>query len=231
MRTMLINGILKFFILFIILAETQVDAIQKCILFVHSLRNPKNFGCIGRLYIVMFGTHLFMVCVVLLLTNFWVLNSYTLLDALNNSLSILILNALHLMGTKFFMKFIYSSNSRITNNMEYLKFDFPLQEYEQVHSVTTYPLIINLLLSAVLLLWDRQVIAWVLALGLENLCLILVLFGVASSGMMLGSAAWADWIIRVFTCRRSRIEDGEEAADEKEKREDGGRLRDDKEGD
>lgn len=123
---MVINGIFKFFILFIILAETQVDAIQKCILFVHSLQNSKNFKCLSSMYIVMFGTHLFMVCVVLLLTNFWVLNSYTLLDALNNALSILILNALHMMGTKFFIKFIYSNNAKVANSVDYLKVDIPI---------------------------------------------------------------------------------------------------------
>ena len=143
----------------------------------------------------MFGTHLFMVCVVLLLTNFWVLNSYTLLDALNNALSILILNALHMMGTKFFIKFIYSYNAKVANNVDYLKVDIPMQEFEQIHQVTFFPLIFNLIIAAILLLWDRQVIAWVISFGLGNLCLVLIVFGMMAAGMMLVMAAKAEWFI------------------------------------
>jgi len=107
---------------------------------------------------MMFCIHLFNVCIVLLLTNFWVLTSYTLLDALNNSLAVLILNALHLMGTKFFLKFLYSSNSAITNDAEYLKFEMKRSNYENLHVITTPPLILNLIMSAVFILMDKMVI-------------------------------------------------------------------------
>lgn len=100
----------------------------------------------------MFCAHLFNVCVVLFLADLWVLTSFSLLDALNNSLAILILNALHHMGTKFFLKFIYSSNGRITNDPDYLKLNVNAQRYADMHAATSGPLMVNLAISAALLL-------------------------------------------------------------------------------
>ena len=74
----------------------------------------------------MFSLHLFNVCVVFLLAKLWVLSSFTLIDTINNALAILILNSLHSMGSKFFLKFIYSGNAVITNDADYLKIDMSL---------------------------------------------------------------------------------------------------------
>ena len=149
----------------------------------------------------MFGVHLFNVCVVLLLTNLWVLNSFTLLDALNNSLSVLILNAIHLMGTKFFLKFIYSHHAKISNDMDYLKFEMKMEEFEQLHQVTTPPLLLNLVISIVLLLMDKTIIATVLSVSSLQLCLFLSGFGVMSAVMLLGMAAKADFFLKMMSCK------------------------------
>ena len=166
----------------------------------HSLKSEKNDGqWIGKLFIFMFGAHLFNVCVVLLLTNLWVLNSYTLLDALNNSLSVLILNAIHLMGTKFFLKFIYSYHAKLSNDMDYLKFEMKMDEYEELHRVTTPTLLLNLVMSIVLLLMDKKVIQTVLSISSLTLCLFLTGFGIMSAIMLLGMAAKAKFFLRVMS--------------------------------
>lgn len=48
--TVAVNGILKFFLLFIILSETQGDAVQKCVLFVHSLKSKRRDDCLSRFF-------------------------------------------------------------------------------------------------------------------------------------------------------------------------------------
>ena len=84
------------------MSEMQFDVMQKCLLFAETYK--KNTNWMGYLFCAMFSLHLFSMCVILTLSDLWVLTSFTPLDAINNSLSILILNQLHLMGSKFFIK-------------------------------------------------------------------------------------------------------------------------------
>lgn len=145
----------------------------------------------------MFCAHLFNVCVVLFLADLWVLTSFSLLDALNNSLAILILNALHHMGTKFFLKFIYSSNGRITNDPDYLKLHVNAQRYADMHAATSGPLMVNLAISAALLLVGKQFIAFVLDMSVADLCSFATIFGLIASSMILVIATKARKIVQM----------------------------------
>ena len=93
MSMQIINGILKFFVMFILLSEMQTDVMQKCILFVMTFKKYKEKrDWFGLLFIVIFSMHMLSMCFILTLSDLWVFTSFSPLDAINNSLSILILN-------------------------------------------------------------------------------------------------------------------------------------------
>ena len=102
------------------------------------------------------------------------------------------------MGTKFFLKFIYSSNARISNDMDYMKIELPIDEFQDIHAITTPPLLMNMIMSALLLIMDKMIIMMVLMMTSFDLCLALIIFGIASGGMMLATAYKAESLLSMF---------------------------------
>ena len=197
--TSVVNGIFKFFLIFIIHSETQSDAVQKCILLVHSLKGKRRGDGISRIIQFMFFMHVFNVCIVLFLINLWVFSSYRLLDALNNSLAILMLNALHIMSTKIILKFIYSTNSRITNDSKYLKVEMKIINFENIHAVTTAPSLVFLSISAFLLWKDKEFIKFILKMTTTDFCAFLLILTIISAVMFTVIAYYAKPIVNIFS--------------------------------
>ena len=82
--------------------------------------------------LAMFTVHLFNISLITALADFWVMRSFTSLDILNNSLSILVLNSLHTMGSKIFIKFLHGDHAATICGAEYLQTHINEYDYQNV---------------------------------------------------------------------------------------------------
>ena len=75
------------------------------------------------------------------------------------------------MGTKFYLKFLYLSNTVITNYSNYFELDLDLNHFQDIHIVTKLLLMINIAMSANLLFPNKLTILYMLHFNITTLWL------------------------------------------------------------
>ena len=79
-----------------------------------------------------FSLHLIFDLLIFLLANIYILVSPTLFDAVNNSLGMLILNMVHFMGSKYFLRSFYGSYNDIYTDGEFMRLSTAKTVYKPI---------------------------------------------------------------------------------------------------
>ena len=102
----IIDEILKMFILLTVNAEVAISVFKRCLQIKDAVRRNNRDGqgkLIFKVFFIMFSMHWMVEKLIYLLTILIVIYSFTPLDAVNNSLSTLVLINLHSIASKMFL--------------------------------------------------------------------------------------------------------------------------------
>lgn len=123
--------IFKYFIMFVLMSEMVIDTFKKALQLAEiTEQNRKQSRTMYKIFYALFSLHMAFDFLIFLLSNIYIILSSSLFDAVNNSLSILILNMMHTMGSKYFLLSFYGSENDIYNDPDYLKMTLQRSSYK-----------------------------------------------------------------------------------------------------
>ena len=147
----------KQFIVFVLVGEMIGDFIKKilCLKYLF-LRENDASSWMNKTFIVLYTLHILFEYIIFLLSCIYILISATHFDAVNNSMSMLMLNFLHSMGSKYFLMDMWSECNTIIQDGEYLQLTMERTDYEPIYFFSKNFCNVNMLVMMTLIALTSQ---------------------------------------------------------------------------